>query len=230
LTLAGELLDALDVPVDKIGIGFPGPVDFVAGVVRSSVMVEGWSEVPLAALAKARFGVPVVVDNDVNAAALAELQVRGGVAGSMVMVAVGTGIGGAITLGDTLWRGASSVAGEIGHVVYDPAGPPCPCGRNGCVNLWASGAAIGDDEARAQRGAEALGSVLASVINVLNPELVVIGGGVAERGESYLRPLAARARAEAFSEASAACRIEKARAGYTAGAYGAALLTFEGES
>ena len=129
--------------VEAIGLGFPGLVDHGRGVARSSVMLDGWRDEPLAARLEARFGVPCAVDNDVNAAALCELELRGGVARDMLFVAVGTGIGGALVLGGRLRRGAGGFAGEIGHVSIDPAGRACDCGRRGCVNRYASGREIG---------------------------------------------------------------------------------------
>jgi glucokinase len=211
------------------------------GLVHSSVMLDGWHDVPLARRIAARVGVPCRVDNDVNTAAIAEAHVRGG-ARAMVFVAVGTGIGGALVLDGRLWRGASGVAGEIGNMTIARDGRRCRCGRRGCLNTVASGSAIeralglrpnalargAGSRARVRRAAriaaEALGVGLGNVMNLLNPSLVVIGGGVAFLGAGFLETLRRRARAEAFSEATRACRLERTRAGYEAGAIGAALL------
>jgi glucokinase len=234
--LAGE-----GTPVAAVGIGFPGLVDAPRGVVRSSVILPGWSEVPLAAELSGALGVPCVVDNDVNAAARAEVDARGG--GDMLFVSVGTGIGGALVLNGEPWNGASGVAGEIGHVSVAAAGPRCACGRRGCVNLYASGRAV-DARVRGRPGAPpptpeqarrrtaaavaraggALGRAVASVLNVLNLPLVVLGGGVAERGEAFRAAVQRSVEREAFPEAASACRVELSRAGYGAGALGAALL------
>jgi glucokinase len=227
------------------GVGFPGQVDFPRGTVGGSVMLDGWLDVPLADLVAERLEMPCVVDNDVNCAAVAELQQRKGEApDSMLFVAVGTGIGGAITLGDRVWRGHTGVAGEIGNVTIDRHGPKCWCGRRGCLNTFASGAAIerqleggssltdqvGSRDPRVtavvQQAAEALGIGLANALNLLNPALVVLGGGVAQLGNPWLEVVARTARAEAFPEAGR-CRFELARAGYEAGAVGAALLAME---
>jgi glucokinase len=227
------------------GVGFPGQVDFPGGVARASVMLDGWREVPLADQLADALGVPCVVDNDVNAAAVAELKQREDEPPeSMLFVAVGTGIGGAITLGNRLWRGHTGVAGEIGNVTIDRHGPICWCGRKGCLNTSASGAAIEDQlepgvplSQQVQRGhplldraidqaAVALGIGIANALNLLNPALVVLGGGVAELGQAWLDKVAATARAEAFPEAGQ-CRFELARAGYEAGSVGAALLAME---
>jgi glucokinase len=229
---------------DAIGIGIPGLCDRALGLVRSSIMLDGWRDVPLAhALAEAT-GLPCVVDNDVNAAALAEAAARMlPPAESMLFVAVGTGIGGALTVGQELWRGASGSAGEIGNVVVDRFGPRCWCGRRGCLNALASGSAIeraagiapgalaerfaaGDPATlrAVDDGAAALAVGLGNAVNLWNPSLVVLGGGVAELGGRYLNTVQQVLRGEAFDEALAVCRVELARAGYEAGARGAALL------
>jgi glucokinase len=225
---------------DSVGVGFPGQVDFEHGFVGGSVMLDGWRDVPLAELMSDALSVPCVIDNDVNCAAIAELSVRGHEApDSMLFVAVGTGIGGAITLGRRLWRGHTGVAGEIGNITIDRQGEVCWCGRRGCLNTVASGSAIerqlggalplsrGSTDPKVLRvldeAAIALGIGVANALNLLNPELVVFGGGVAQLGEAWIETVARTARAEAFPEAGQ-CRFEPARAGYEAGAIGAALL------
>jgi glucokinase len=229
-------------PFDVAGIGFPGQVDFPRGIARASVMLDGWRDVPLAELVAQALEVPCVVDNDVNAAALAELKKRQGEnLDSMLFVAVGTGIGGAIVLENRLWRGYTGVAGEIGNITIDRNGSTCWCGRRGCLNTCASGTAIerrldpgvpievqlethhpGLDQV-VEEAAKSLGIGIANALNLLNPALVVLGGGVARFGQPWLDRVAETARAEAFPEAGL-CRFELARAGYEAGAIGAALL------
>ena len=240
----GELRAAFG-PFDVAGIGFPGVVDFPGGVARSSVMLDGWFDVPLAEWLADRLGVPCVVDNDVNAAAVAELKEREKEAPDcMLFVAVGTGIGGAITLQNRLWRGHTGVAGEIGNVTIDRNGRQCWCGRRGCLNTCASGAAIerqlnstvplaelvrsGHPQLSQTlvEAARSLGIGLANALNLLNPSVVVLGGGVAQLGTTWLDVVAETARAEAFPEAGR-CQIELARAGYEAGAIGAALLAMQ---
>jgi glucokinase len=219
---------------DSAGVGFPGQVDFSRGMIGGSVMLDGWLDVPLAELVAERLDVPCVVDNDVNCAAVAELEQRADeIPDSMLFVAVGTGIGGAIALGNRLWRGHTGVAGEIGNVTIDRHGPRCWCGRRGCLNTFASGAAIEaqlesgiSHAAVVQQAAEALGIGLANALNLLNPALVVLGGGVAQLGSPWLEVVTRTAREEAFPEAGR-CRFELARAGYEAGAVGAALLARE---
>jgi glucokinase len=232
LALIAEIADdarrALGGPnaIAAVGLGFPGLVDHRRGVARSSVMLDGWHDVALAAQLAARLGVPCAIDNDVNAAALYEHALRG--TSDFLFVAVGTGIGGALVLGGALWRGAHGLAGEIGHVTIARDGRPCDCGRRGCVNRYASGTAIdqpGDPSGDGLADATAaLGAALGSALNLLDVPLVVLGGGVAERGPAYVAAVAAHARRECFREIGQACAFELARGGYDAAALGAARL------
>jgi glucokinase len=235
------------VPLTAAGFGFPGLVNMRKGVVLSSVILDGWKQVPLAQQLSAATGLPCVIDNDVNNAARAELHTRGpGNGMDMLFVAVGTGIGGALVLDGRVWQGVTGLAGEIGHVSIARDGPLCRCGRRGCIGAVASGAsiearlrlsdgtlgwAVGSGKASAlaviEEAAESLGVGLASVLNLLNLPLVVLGGGVAEVGMAYLTAVLRAVRREAFPEVVDACRIELARAGYDAGAVGAALLARE---
>ena len=123
-----------------VGVSFGGPVDFAAGVVRLSHHVRGWEALPLRDRLAAEFGCPVAVDNDANVAALGEHRYGAGRGLSDLMyVTVSTGVGGGWILGGRPWRGHEGMAGEIGHIVADPAGPPCLCGKRGCVERLASG-------------------------------------------------------------------------------------------
>jgi glucokinase len=234
MAAAAELRETTG-PFDAAGLGFPGEVDFRAGVARASIMLDGWRDVPLADQLARALDVRCVVDNDVNAAAVAELKCREAEPpGSMLFVAVGTGIGGAIVIDNRLWRGHTGIAGEIGNMTLDREGLVCWCGRRGCLNTLASGAAMEQRRGGAEslpeqalhEAATALGIGLANALNLLNPALVVLGGGVARLGPRWLEAVAATARSEAFP-AAGQCRIELARAGYDAGAIGAALLAIE---
>ena len=136
--LAHELLDGTQ--PDAIGVSFGGPVDFVTGVVRLSHHVPGWENTPLRRMLEAEFDAPASVDNDANAAALGEHRYGAGQGcGSMMYITVSTGVGGGWILGGKPWRGVDGMAGEIGHVVIDPNGPLCLCGKRGCVERLASG-------------------------------------------------------------------------------------------
>jgi predicted NBD/HSP70 family sugar kinase len=209
-----------------VGIGVPGPVDFTAGRC-SAPPVPGWEGFAVGDYLAERYGVPVWVDNEVNAMALGEL--RAGVAKgreNVVFAKVGTWIGGALISGGRLHRGAGGGAGEFGHLrITDDPGVVCRCGRIGCLAALAGGAALrrdgerlaragqsevlagvlerdgrleaadvaraaslGDAECRALivRNGRDIGKALAMVINVFNPSLIVIGGGVAQAGDELL--------------------------------------------
>ncbi|MGW1613640.1 ROK family transcriptional regulator [Streptomyces sp. NPDC002285] len=203
--LAGGLLaEAGDsgVPVLGLGIAVSGDVDRGAGVVRYSPFLE-WRDVPLAELAAATTGLPVTVDNDVRALTVAEQWFGAGVGLSdFAVVTVSAGIGCGLVVHGRVVAGAHGVAGEIGHVTVDPAGPPCHCGNRGCVEAIAGDAAIvrrirettgvevtdtaeavalahrgvaGAREAYARAG-EAIGRGIATVANLLGPERVIISG------------------------------------------------------
>lgn len=123
-----------------IGVSFGGPVDATTGTVRLSHHVSGWENIPLQDLLTAEFGVPTTVDNDANVAALGEYRFGAGQGyDSLFYITISTGVGGGWVLNGKPWRGASGMAGEIGHMVVDPSGPLCLCGKQGCVERLASG-------------------------------------------------------------------------------------------
>ncbi|MEH2399582.1 ROK family protein [Nostoc sp.] len=123
-----------------IGVSFGGPVDASTGTVRLSHHVAGWENIPLKGLLEEEFGVPVGVDNDANVAALGEHRFGAGQGyDSLFYITVSTGVGGGWILNGKPWRGVGGMAGEIGHMVVDPAGPVCLCGKRGCVERLASG-------------------------------------------------------------------------------------------
>ncbi len=123
-----------------IGVSFGGPVDFTTGTVRLSHHVPGWENVPLQAILEAEFGAPARVDNDANVAALGEHRYGAGQGcDSLLYITISTGVGGGWILNGQPWRGQDGMAGEIGHVTVDPAGPLCLCGKRGCVERMASG-------------------------------------------------------------------------------------------
>jgi len=221
--------------VSGVGVGIPGTVDAERGVVGVDVnYVPELAGAPLAERLGARVDAPVFVDNDVNALVLAEWTWGAGWgARSLVMLALGTGVGGGIVLDGRLQRGAAGSAGELGHVPIAFDGPPCICGGRGCLKAFISGTDIarrGEDRLGRPVGAaevfqlaatgqaeavaivdevcRALGAGLAVIVNGLNPERVLLAGSVAKS----LRPLEARIRASladyAFAAAIAATRLE----------------------
>lgn len=123
-----------------VGIGAPGPLDWDTGVIHEAPNLPGWKEVPLAARIGDAVGLPAFLENDANAAALAEWQYGvGRGAANMLYVTVSTGVGGGLILEGELWHGAYGSAGEFGHMTVDFDGPLCDCGNRGCIEAIAAG-------------------------------------------------------------------------------------------
>jgi predicted NBD/HSP70 family sugar kinase len=180
--LAAELVAAATAPLLGIGVGTPGVVDF-AGTVLSAPNL-GWTEVALQTLLADATGLPVLVANDANAAALAEHSFGDG-ASDMLLVKVGHGVGAGLILGGTLLAGSRFAAGEIGHVVVGTdGGPACACGKEGCLEAWLAvprvEAAIAADptdrDAVLTRAGQRLGIALAPVVGALDLTEVVLSG------------------------------------------------------
>jgi glucokinase len=141
--VAGALTARASGPVAGVGVGAPGLVDRT-GTLRFAPNLAGVRELPMGAALRDRLGVPVVVENDASCAGWGEREAGAGRGhDDVVLVTLGTGIGGGIVLGGRLFRGANGFAGEIGHMVVDPHGPPCPCGQRGCWERFASGSGLG---------------------------------------------------------------------------------------
>ena len=250
--------------IEGIGFGFPGQVDYKAGIVRNAPNIPGWVEVPIAKLIEDEFKIPTRVDNDVRCAALGELNYGAGKGcENLICITVGTGIGSGLIINGKLVRGASNAAGEIGHIklqMHD--GPICGCGDTGCLEAFASGPSIvamaenyikggkstkfremaggGDISpyvvAQAAKAGdpvairiftimgEYIGIGLASVVNLLNPEKIIVGGGVADAGDLLLEPLKSTLKSRAMKIAGAAAEVVPAQLGNTAGVIGASLL------
>lgn len=170
-----ELADPIAGGIEAVGVSFGGRVK--GGDVRS-LHVPGWEDVGLAGALRERYGVPVTIANDANAGAVAEWDAAGRPDEPVAYVTVSTGVGGGAVIGGRVLEGANGLAGEIGHVVVDPGGEPCACGRRGCVETIASGPAIArhGDYAAAAR---ALGVAVDALRSVVDPLFVAIGGGVA---------------------------------------------------
>lgn len=198
------------------GVAVPGLVDEQNGVALLSVNL-GWKDVPLRRLLEERLGVRVVVGHDVRTASIAEGLI-GAARGSddYVLVTLGTGIGASVVLHGVPYLGVHGSAGELGHIVIQPDGPECSCGRRGCLETLASASAVVQhyrdlthcaddvttrdvaervnrgDEAAGQvwrQAVEALGMGLANYVTLLDPERIVIGGGMADAGPMLFEPL-----------------------------------------
>ncbi len=148
-----------------IGVSFGGPVNASTGHVRLSHHVRGWENTPITSLLEAEFGVPVSVDNDANVAALGEHRFGAGQGcDSFMYITVSTGVGGGWILNGRPWRGAEGMAGEIGHMVVDPDGPLCLCGKRGCVERLASGPYIAQQVRECLQRSPSRGQLLRNLV------------------------------------------------------------------
>jgi glucokinase len=250
--------------IDEFGIGVPGLVD-TRGVLIAAPNVTAATMLPLRELLERSTGLRVVVDNDNTAACLAEWRLGAGRGhDDVTLVGLGTGIGGGFVAGGHLQRGAHGFAGEIGHMIVDRAGRPCPCGQRGCWERYASGSALavhareaagagrfegalaaagsidairgehvtsaaiaGDPEALAVVATfvEWVGVGLVSLVNLLDPSVVVIAGGLSAHPELFLHPIQREFDSTLFGGAARVRpSITFAQLGPRAGAIGAALL------
>ena len=193
-----ELLADAERPLLGIGIASPGIVD-AAGVIATAAHL-GWTDIPLAADLAAEFDLPVTVVNDANAAALAELTFGEATADNLICVRVDEGVGAGLVLDGRLYTGSSYAAGEIGHVVVDPDGALCACGKRGCLETEVSEpllnrrleAEAGDGSAILARAGEHLGIALATVLSALDVADVVLSGSDPVTTETF-RAAAVRA-------------------------------------
>ncbi len=267
---AHELLLKLNLkPSDLLGIGIasPGPLDIARGCVDGSPNLPGWTGYSIEGELSKAFGLPARIDNDANAAALGEYLFGAGKGRkNLVYVTISTGIGGGAIVDGRLMRGANGNAAELGHITLDIKGPACPCGGNGCFEMYASGTAIARRtrealasgvkssilslagnlenvtthhvlQALAQNdplavkiwdeSMEYLGRGLAVIIDVFNPEIIVVGGGVTAAGDVLFKPMREKALRYAFPRLAAVCSIVPAGLGGDVGVVGAAACAFE---
>lgn len=232
------------------GIGVPGPVDSKKGIVCYFPNIKGWKDVPLKPILQRRLGLKVNLDNDVNAMTLAEYKFGAGKGAlNLVCLTLGTGVGGGIIVNGKIFRGSTMCAGEIGHIPINEKGPRCNCRGIACLERYIGNRYILDRAMRifgkkirlkeldylAKRGnrkalriwedvGRKLGTALTGVVNLLNPDIIIIGGGVAKAGEFILRPLRREIKARAMSDQAAHVKIVRAKLGDNAGIIGASLL------
>lgn len=232
------------------GIGFacPGFLDRLAGVALEAVNIPGWRNVPVAEVLDKEFRVPVHLEESSRVAALGEGWFGLGQGlGDFVSMNLGYGIGVGIMVNGALHYGASESGGEIGHTTVRPDGEPCFCGNRGCLETVASGEAIArlskhptakqavaaaqaGDRLAAQVIADAggyLGVAMANLVNLLNPKLVILDGGLCRAGALLLEPLLQAIREHAVPRSLAATRIEKSPLNAYGGALGAAMIPLQ---
>lgn len=261
--------DLREAELRGVGISAPGPCDVRRGMVTHPPNLPGWRNVPLARIMREALNAPTLLENDANAAAYGEHRLGAGQPyRHMIFITISTGIGGGFIIDGAVYPGASGAAGEVGHMTLEENGPPCGCGRQGCLEALASGSAIareagtlltqgrcpllarllsegrpldaesvhlaaqqGDEDARAliERAGRYLGLGLANLINIFNPQGIVLGGGLCRIGAMLLDPARAVVRERSFSQSFADVSIVQGELGDQAGALGVAALATERE-
>ncbi len=253
-----------------VGLACAGIVNPQSGCLGRSPNLPGWEGTDLAGLVRSSFGsIPVTLANDVNSALYGEFKAGAGQGlGSLVMIALGTGVGGGVLIDGNLLTGSHFGAGEIGHMVLDPQGPYCICGNRGCLEAWAGSvgllrsarAAADENDSTsdfqallAERGSELttrdlsslaekgdatslsvfqevglrLGQAVGNLVNVLDPERVIIGGGVAQAGDLILEPCRQQVAQQVLAQSSETVPVVQAELGPHSAAVGAAWLARE---
>ena len=234
-----------------IGIGVPGFINMASGVIANSNNLACLENFALRDELSRRLGAPVILENDANAAALGEQWIGAGRGvPDLVLLTLGTGIGGGIVSDGKILRGTQGMAGELGHITVVPNGNPCGCGNRGCVEKHASATAItamakllglgdnlpakdvydlaiaGNDKAKiifVSMG-ESLGIVLATLVNTFNFPLYLLSGGVLGAWDLFSPAMLDEIGRRSFTYRATSPRIEKAQLGNEAGLYGAACL------
>jgi N-acetylglucosamine repressor len=264
--LVGEPMAALDaieeetrralrdaaVPASKVlgvGVGLSGVIDSSAGVCRFSHLLQ-WHDVELAAPLRRRLGLPVWVENDVNTLAVAEKWAGDAhAARDFLTLSVGRGIGLGIVIDRSLYRGAHGAGGEFGHMIVEPGGPKCECGRYGCLEAMVGEGALrrrvserkGYDVSRddllalvelgdsatldvVDSAGRKLGLAVANVVTLLNPELLIICGEGTSLGSPFIDPIVSAVREQTFADLGRQLEIKIQSWGDEAWAVGAATL------
>ncbi len=218
--------------ISAIGVSCGGPLDTKTGIIYSPPNLPGWDALPLKAKLESEFQIPVTIENDANASALAEYRFGGGRGYNAVLyMTMSTGIGGGIVLDGQVYHGANDSAGEVGHQILLPNGPPCGCGKRGCLEALCSGPAIARRAQAAVRNEKAsatallalaggrvedvrsehvlvaarqgdvlglqlveetgyyMGWGIANLVNILNPDIVLLGTIAIAAGDLLLNPI-----------------------------------------
>ncbi len=223
--------------VEACGIGFGGPVNYASQRVALSTHVGGWQDFGLPNYLQGVLGIPAIMDNDANVGGLGEWQFGAGLnTRSLFYMTLSTGIGGGILIDGDIYRGADAYAGEIGHLTIRPDGPDCLCGSRGCFERICCGLWLERDYGHPAhellRSPEfvshyvvdlALG--LKSAIMLLNPEKIVIGGGISKAGDALFLPLRKELRKQITDWSRARIDVVPAALGDDSVLYGALALT-----
>jgi glucokinase len=193
LALYAADLIVKDKSIDRVGISFGGPFDFANQKVKRSVHVSGWEEFDFSEWSKRVLGLPAVADNDANVGALGEFVSRGSRNANLAYVTVSTGIGAGLIINGKIYRGHGELAGELGHIVIDPSGPADELGNRGTLERFCSGYWLRKDYGKSAQElllddgflleySARLAAGLSTLVRLINPELVVLGGGITKAG------------------------------------------------
>ncbi|NDJ09812.1 MAG: ROK family protein [Acidobacteriia bacterium] len=237
-----------------IGIGVPGFISLKEGIIRNCNNIASLENFPIREEIGRRLGTRIILENDANAAALGEKWIGAGrQVDDLVMLTLGTGLGGGIISGGRVLRGGHGMAGELGHITVVPDGNPCGCGNQGCVEKYASATSVtaqarmlglgdesltardlyemakgGNEKAQAIYNAmgESLGILLAMLINAFDFPLYLIAGGMIAGWDAFAPAMIAEAKRRSFTFRTEDTRVAMAQLGNEAGLYGAAYLPF----
>lgn len=236
-----------------LGLGLPGPINAKEGIVHFFPNIPGWKEVRLRDILRSRIGLPVSLDNDAKLMTLAEYKL-GAARGfqNVLCMTLGTGIGGGLVINGKLYRGFNNAAGEIGHLGINENGLACNCGSSGCLEAYVGNQRIMAEAKKAfrrrvtpeelsllalkrnkkaidiwRRTGRHLGFALAGVVNLLNLDAIVIGGGVAKAGKVLFDSINSGLKDQAMSVQARRVKISKAKLGNDAGLIGAAIMVRE---
>jgi len=237
--------------IKGIGIGVPGPIDFRKQKILNPPNVTGLKNLFLAKIVREKFKIKTKIENDANCFGLAEALLGAGKSKKIVAgLTLGTGVGGFLVVNKKIFRGKLLRATEFGHIAIISGGRKCSCGRSGCLEAYISARGImktaqeiglkkvsspeeitqmarrGDKKAVEvyQKTGEYLGIGLANIVNILNPDIIVIGGGIANAGKFIFEPARKIMKENILSPLAKNTRLVKAKFGENAGAIGAALL------
>jgi predicted NBD/HSP70 family sugar kinase len=240
-----------------IGVGIPGPLDVRRRMLVAPPRMPGWDRIDIRAILSRDLEVPVFLDNDANMGALGESRFGAGRGvDQLTYVKVGTGIGCGLVINSSVYRGSCGSAGELGHVSIDADGPPCECGNRGCLEAVAGALAIvqratspdGDSSvaladvsdvvcaarnghvasrAALEAAGNAIGVALAGLVNLVNPAVIIIAGGVAHAGDLLLEPIRSAIATRGLAIASSQTRVVIAELGDNAIALGAVATVIE---
>lgn len=236
-----------------VGIGLPGLIDSQKGIVTFLPNIPGWHNVPLSQILKKELKLPVFLENDVNQITLAEWKFGAGVGQkNMICMTLGTGIGGGLIIENQLYRGSHFVAGELGHMPLNEKGPSCSCGGVACYeryignqtllkkirSVFKKNLKIQEVRKLAEKGnkkalkfwkdtAAHLGNGLIGPINLLNPSLVIIGGGVSNNHRFLFKTIRKIIKERCMKVQGSVVRIVRAELGDDAGIMGAQVLVKE---